>query len=268
MTDLATVKERQRDMWGSADYASVGARILIVSELLCEAADITGGDRVLDVATGTGNTALAASRRFADAVGVDYQPTLLERARQRAQAEGLPVRFEEGDAESLPFADGAFDAVLSTCGAMFAPDQQATADEMVRVCRPGGRIGMVNWTPQSWVAALGKTVAAYAPPPDGVPSPVLWGDRDHLETLFGDRVTIEAPTRQFLFRFASPEQHVEFFCDVYPPIVAPLARLDDDGRQALRADVLDLARQFDIAEQPDALVLPLEYLEVVATVTG
>jgi SAM-dependent methyltransferase len=173
-----------------------------------------------------------------------------------------------GDAEALPFADDAFDVVLSTCGAMFAPNQQRTADELVRVCRPGGRIGMVNWTPQSWVAEVGKTVGAYAPPPEDVPSPVLWGDRDHLAALFGDRVTIEAPAKEFRFRFASAEQHVDYMCDVYPPLVAALARLDEDGRAALRADLLDLARRFDIVEDPDTLVLPLEYLEVVVTVTG
>ena len=145
--DIATIKQRQQAAWSSGDYATVGARFPITAELLCEAVDLRAGERVLDVACGNGNAALAAARRFCQVTGIDYVPALLERARQRAQAEGLQVDFQEADAEDLPFPDDSFDAVLSTCGAMFAPDQERTAAELLRVCRPGGRIGMVNWTP-------------------------------------------------------------------------------------------------------------------------
>jgi ubiquinone/menaquinone biosynthesis C-methylase UbiE len=268
MTDLGAVKERQQQMWGTANYASVGARVVLVSELLCEAVDLQGGERVLDVACGNGNTALAASRRFADVVGVDYQPRLLEQARERAAVEGLPARFEEADAEALPFDDDSFDVVLSTCGVMFAPDHQRAADELVRVCRPGGRIGMVNWTPSSWVAEVGRTVGRYVPPPQGVLPPVLWGEHDHLASLFGDRVSLTAPTRQFLFRFASAQQHVDYFSENYPPIVAALGQLDEQSRGKLRDELRELAERMNVAEDKEGLVLPLEYLEVVATVRG
>lgn len=261
--DLGAVKEKQRDMWGTANYGGIGSRILLVSELLCDAVDLRGGERVLDVACGNGNTALAAARRFADVTGVDYQPRLLDEARARADVEGYDIDLREGDAEALPFADESFDVVLSSCGAMFAPDQKSTANELVRVCRPGGRIGMVNWTPDSWVARLGKTVAQYAPPPDGVPSPVRWGDPEHLADLFGAAVEISAPVRTFHFRFASAEDHADHFCKEYPPIVAALSRIDHQSASALRHDIVRLAEEMDVSEG-DGIVLPLSYLEVVA----
>lgn len=261
--DLKALKQNQRTMWGTANYAGIGARILLVSELLCEAVDLQGGEQVLDVACGNGNAALAAARRFADVTGVDYQPRLLDQARERAMAEGFEIDFQEGDAEALAFADDSFDAVLSTCGAMFAPDQHQTAHELLRVCRSGGRIGMVNWTPDSWVARLSRTVAQYAPPPPGVPSPMLWGDRDHLAELFGDQAEISAPERTFSFRFASAEQHADYFSTEYPPIVAALSRIDDRQGAALRRDIVSLAEEMN-ASDGDGIVLPLTYLEVVA----
>lgn len=261
-TDLQAVKENQRSMWGTANYAGVGSRILLVSELLCEAVDLQGGERVLDVACGNGNTSLAAARRFADVTGCDYQPRLLEKARRRAEAEQLDVDFREGDAEELPFGDGEFDVVLSTCGAMFAPDQRQTASELLRVCRPGGRIGMVNWTPTSWVAELGRIIGGYTPPPPGLPSPVEWGDPTHLAALFGSDVDITAPERTFLFRFPSAEAHAEYFATDYPPIAAALAQLDDQRSASLHQDIVDLAARFDVSTG-DSLVLPLAYREVV-----
>lgn len=260
--DLQAVKEQQRSMWGTANYASVGSRILLVSELLCEAVDLQGGERVLDVACGNGNAALAAARRFADVTGCDYQPRLLEQARARAQAEQLDVDFREGDAEALPFGDDEFDVVLSACGAMFAPDQERTASELVRVCRPGGRIGMVNWTPTSWVGEVGRLIGSYTPPPPGVPSPVLWGDRDRLDELFGSDVEIAAPEKTFMFRFRSAEEHADYFARDYPPVVAALGKLDHGAAAALRQDLIDLARRFNEAPEP-ALAFPMRYLEVV-----
>lgn len=260
---LDQVKQRQRAMWGEADYAGVGARIPVVSELLCEAVDLQGGERVLDVACGNGNAALAAARRFAEVTGVDYQPRLLERARRRAAAEGLEVDFREGDAEALDFEDESFDVVLSACGAMFAPDQERTAAELRRVCRRGGRIGMVNWTPTSWVAELGRTVARYVPPPAGVRPPVEWGDPARLRELLGADVDLQAPRRTFSFRFPSVQAHVQYFCENYPPIAVALDALDEEEGERLRADIADLAARFDSAPG-DSVVLPLEYLEVVA----
>lgn len=260
--DRDAVKQRQQNMWGTANYSGVGSRILLVSELLCEAVDLQGGEKVLDVACGNGNTALAAARRFADVTGCDYQPRLLQQARARAEAEGLPVDFREGDAEALPFQAGSFDVVLSTCGAMFAPDQERTASELLRVCRSGGRIGMVNWTPTSWVAQLGRTVGEYVPPPPGIPSPVLWGDPGHLEKLFGDEVEIRAPKRTFHFRFPSAEAHTDYFATEYPPIASALGRVDEKQAASLRRDIQELATRFDVGSG-DGLILPLDYLEVV-----
>jgi SAM-dependent methyltransferase len=191
--DIATIKQRQQAAWASGDYAAVGSRLLLTAELLCEAVDLRAGERVLDVACGNGNAALAAARRFCQVTGVDYVPELLERARERVQAEGLEATFQEADAEDLPFPDNSFDVVLSTCGAMFAPDQERTAAELLRVCRPGGRIGMVNWVPDGYVGELFRTIGRYLPPPLGLRPPVQWGSEERLRKLFGPEVTIEAP---------------------------------------------------------------------------
>ena len=182
LPDLDPLKAAQREAWSAGDYRPLGAKMLPAAELLCEAAGIRAGLRVLDVATGTGNAALAAARRGCNAVGVDFAPPQLEAARVRAAAEGLDAQFVEGDAEQLPFPDASFDAVLSVFGAMFAPDQHRVARELLRVCRPGGRIAMANWTPA--LAPFFEIVAAYAPPPAGIDSPLLWGTRERLEELF------------------------------------------------------------------------------------
>lgn len=264
MTNLGVVKEKQRAAWSSGDYASVGNRILIVSELLCDAVDVRAGERVLDVATGTGNAALAAARRFADVIGVDYVPSLLDRARLRAEAEGVDADFRVGDAEALEFEDDSFDVVLSACGAMFAPDHRRTASELVRVCKPGGRIGMVNWCPDGYVGELFRAIAAHVPPPAGVEPPGRWGDENYLRDLWGDTATIAAPRKTFLFRFPSPEHHVDFFARHYGPTVKAFEAVGDEGREALLGDILDAVGRFNRADD-GALVLQMDYLEVVAT---
>ena len=256
------IKQRQQAAWAAGDYAAVGARILITSELLCESVDLRAGEQVLDVACGSGNASLAAARRFCQVVGVDYVPALLERARQRAVAEGLEATFQEADAEALPFPDGSFDVVLSTCGAMFAPDQEQTASELLRVCRPGGRIGMVNWTPDSYVGELFQAIGRHLPPPPGLRPPVLWGSQERLRELFGSEVTISAPRRSFLWRFPSAEHQTEFFATFYGPTFKALEALDSDRSHALRAEMLKLARRFDVADD-DTLVLRMDYLEAV-----
>jgi SAM-dependent methyltransferase len=260
--DIVTVKQRQQTAWASGDYAAVGTRLLLTAELLCESVDLRAGERVLDVACGNGNAALAAARRFCPVVGVDYVPALLERARQRAQAEGLEASFQEADAEALPFPDASFDVVLSTCGAMFAPDQEQTAAELLRVCRPGGRIGMVNWVPDGYVGELFRTIGRYLPPPPGLRPPVLWGSQERLAELFGHEVAISAPRRSFLWRFPSAEHQAAFFATFYGPTVKTLAAVGDRAAD-LRADMVEAARRFDVSEDGDTLVLRMDYLEAV-----
>jgi SAM-dependent methyltransferase len=258
--DIATVKQRQQAAWAAGDYSAVGTRLLPVAELLCDAVDLRAGERVLDVACGNGNATLAAARRFALATGIDYVPALLDRARQRAQADGLDATFHEADAEDLPFPDNSFDVVLSTCGAMFAPDQHQTAAELLRVTRPGGRIGMVNWTPDSYVGQLFAAIGRRLPPPPGVQPPSRWGDPEHLRELFGPTVTITAPRRSFGWRFPSPEHQVEFFATFYGPVVKALATLGPDQGAALRADMLELVKRFDVADDATT-ILRMDYLE-------
>jgi SAM-dependent methyltransferase len=260
--DTTAIKQRQQATWASGDYAAVGSRFPLIAELLCEAVDLRAGERVLDVACGNGNAALAAARRFCQVTGVDYVPELLERARRRAVAEGLDVAFEEADAEHLPFPDGTFDAVLSTCGAMFAPDQERTAAELLRVCRPGGRIGMINWTPDSYVAALFQTIGRYVPPPPGLRPPVQWGSEERLRELFGPDVTISAPRRSFGWRFPSAEHQVEFFASFYGPANRAVAAVPADRASDLKAEMWEAVRRFDVSDD-DTLVLRMDYLEPV-----
>jgi len=260
--DTATIKQRQQAAWAAGDYAAVGTRLLLTAELLCEAVDLRAGELVLDVACGNGNASLAAARRFCQVVGVDYVPALLDRARQRARAEGLEVSFQEADAEALPFPDASFDAVLSTCGAMFAPDQEQTAAELLRVCRPGGRIGMVNWTPDSYVAELFQAIGRYVPPPPGLRPPVLWGDEERLRELFGAEVTISAPRRSFRWRFPSAEHQARFFATFYGPANKALATLEADRAAALEAEMVETVKRFNVADDA-TLVLRMDYLQAV-----
>jgi ubiquinone/menaquinone biosynthesis C-methylase UbiE len=260
--DLATLKSRQQAAWSSGDYAVIGTTLQIVGEMLCEAVDLRSGQRVLDVAAGNGNATLAAARRFADVVSTDYVGSLLERGRERAKAERLPVAFQEADAEALPFADASFDVVLSTFGVMFTPNQQRAASELIRVCRPGGKIGLANWTPESFIGRLFKTIGKYVPPAPGMKSPALWGSKAHLDTLFASKGAIAAQSRNFVFRYKAPKQWVEIFRAYYGPIVKAFAAIDPDARERLEADLYALLDEFNIAED-GTLVVPSEYLEVV-----
>ncbi|WP_198320894.1 class I SAM-dependent methyltransferase [Azohydromonas aeria] len=263
--DLAAVKARQRAAWSSGDYCVVGTTLQIVGESLCEAMDLRAGQRVLDVAAGNGNASLAAARRWCAVTSTDYVGALLERGRERAEAERLDMDFREADAEALPFDDGAFDAVLSTFGAMFAPDAPRVAAEMLRVCRPGGRIGMANWTPQGFIGQLFKTIGRHVPPPAGVSSPALWGTRERIDALLGPGAAgIEVATRHFAFRYRSPEHLLQVFRTYYGPVLKAFAALDEAGQTALANDILDLAGSFNRAED-GTLVAPSEYLEIVVT---
>ena len=262
--DLATIKSRQQIAWGSGDYAMIGTTLQIVGETLCEAVDLRSNQRVLDVAAGNGNATLAAARRFAEVVSTDYVATLLERGRERAAADRLTVTFQEADAENLPFGDASVDVVLSTFGGMFTPNQQKAASELVRVCRPGGKIGLANWTPDSFVGQVFKAIGKYIPPAPGMKSPMLWGDRAHLDTLFGSAGTIAAERKTFVFRYRSPGHWVEMFKEYYGPMVKALAAVDADARRSLLAALQATARKFNVAEDGTA-VMPGDYLEVVVT---
>ena len=262
--DLEAIKGVQQKTWSEGDFAVVATIIQVVSENLCEAVDLMPGERVLDVACGSGNTAIAAARRFTDVTGVDYVPSLLDRGRERAEAERLEIEFLEGDAERLPFEDGSFDVVLSTFGVMFAPDQQRTADELLRVTRPGGRIAMANWTPDGFNGQMFKAVGKHAPPPPGVQPPPLWGTEDRVRQLFGDRVSsIEANERVANMRFRSPDHYMEFFRTYFGPTVMAFKRVGEEGAPALERDLRELIDRFNRAGDGVA-VMPATYLEVVA----
>jgi ubiquinone/menaquinone biosynthesis C-methylase UbiE len=263
-TDLVAVKKRQQATWASGDFSVVAARIVLVSELLAEAADLRPGWDVLDVACGSGNATLAAARSGTHAVGVDYVSALLEDARARALAEGLDVEFRVGDAEALPVQDASVDAVLSVFGTMFAPDHQRTADEIVRVARPGGRVALASWTPDGFIGQMFKVVTAHVPSPAGLSSPLLWGTPEHLTGLFGDAVEhARHEVRTSVFRFASAEQFVAFFRRWYGPTLKAFESLDEAGRSALATDLAALATRFDRNHDGDGVAIPATYLESV-----
>jgi ubiquinone/menaquinone biosynthesis C-methylase UbiE len=262
--DLSTIKGRQQLAWSSGDYAIVGTTLQIVGETLCEAVDLRSNQRVLDVAAGNGNATLAAARRFADVVSTDYVGALLEGGRRRAEADRLPVMFQEADAEALPFADASFDVVLSTFGVMFTPNQDKAARELLRVCRPGGKIGLANWTPESFIGQMFRVLGKYVPPVAGVAPPSLWGTKARLDTLFGSQAVVATESRTFVFRYKSPAHWLEIFRDYYGPVLKAFASLNPESRKALEKDLYALLDQNNAAKD-GTLVLPSEYLEVVIT---
>jgi SAM-dependent methyltransferase len=267
--DLEAVKAVQQQMWSKGDFARVGMTIVIVSERLCEAAEVTPNERVLDVACGSGNTAIAAARRFAKVTGVDYVAALLDHARERAKAELVEdIEFHEGDAERLDFEDASFDCVLSTFGVMFAPDHQRAAAELLRVTRPGGRIGLACWTPDGYIGQMFKTVAKHAPPPPGVAPPPLWGTEEHLRELFGDGISdLRAERRECVMRYPSAEFGLDYMKRWFGPTQMAFERVGPEGEQALADDLIGLANGHNMAGDL-AMVVPSAYLEVVATRAG
>ncbi|KAF1695157.1 class I SAM-dependent methyltransferase [Pseudoxanthomonas daejeonensis] len=263
--DLAAVKQRQQAAWSSGNYAVVGTTLQIVGETLAEAVDLRWDERVLDVAAGNGNATLAAARRGGRVVSTDYVPSLLELGRARAQAEQLDVVIQEADAEALPFADASFDVVLSTFGVMFTPDHARAADELARVCRPGGRIAMANWTPDGFIGQMFKVLGKHLPPPAGVQPPSRWGTREHLQALFGDRAAaIVATPRTFNFRYRSAAHMIDVFRTWYGPVQKAFQALPADRAADLRADLAALMERMDQGGGA-GLVLPSEYLEIVVT---
>ena len=263
--DLAALKARQQGAWSSGDYAVIGTTLQIVGEQLCEALDIRAGQKVLDVAAGNGNVSLAAARRWCNVVATDYVPALLGRARERAAAERLEIAFREADAEALPFQDNSFDVVVSTFGVMFTPDQDKAAAELIRVCRPNGKIGLANWTPEGFVGQIFKTIGKYLPPPAGAKSPAQWGTRARINEMFEAQATsINIESRNFVFRYQSPEHWLQVFKSYYGPVLKAFAALDTQAQNALADDLVALIDRFN--RSGDAgVVIPSEYLEIVIT---
>jgi ubiquinone/menaquinone biosynthesis C-methylase UbiE len=263
--DFDALKARQYGAWSSGDYAVIGATLQIVGEELCETLDLRAGQRVLDVAAGNGNVTLAAARRWCDVVSTDYVGALLERGRARASADGLAVEFREADAEALPFDNETFDAVVSTFGVMFTPNQDRAAGELIRVCKRGGKIGLANWTPEGFVGQLFKTIGKYLPPPAGARSPALWGTEARIREMFGASASdIRAERRHFVFRYKSPEHFLEMFRACYGPVLKAFAALDADNQNALKRDILALIGTMNRSDD-GTMVLPGEYLEIAIT---
>ena len=259
--DYAAIKVKQKATWGAGDYAVIGTTLQIVGERLIEAVDLRAGENVLDVAAGNGNATLAAARQHANVTSTDYVGALLERGKERADAERLTVTYKEADAEALPFADGSFDAVISTFGVMFTPNQEKSASEMSRVTRKGGRIGMANWTPESYIGQLFKIIGKHLPPPAGVKSPSLWGSEARLAELFPGH-KVKATKQIFHFRYHSPEHWLDTFRTWYGPTNRAFAALDEAGQAALQADILELLGRMNRGGK-GTLIVPSEYLEVV-----
>jgi ubiquinone/menaquinone biosynthesis C-methylase UbiE len=261
--DLKALKARQQATWSAGDYAIVGTTLQIVGERLCEAVDLRAGERVLDVAAGNGNASLAAARRFGDVTSTDYVPGLLEAAGRRATADGLALDLQVADAENLPFADASFDVVLSTFGVMFTADHHAAARELLRVVRPGGRIGLANWTPEGFIGRLFAIIGKHVPPPPGAKSPALWGTHSWIDAEFAPQAAGVAVTRQtFVFRYRSPEHWLEVFQTWYGPVLKAFSALDPAGKAALSSDILALIDAFSTAGD-GSVVIPAEYLEIV-----
>lgn len=261
VSNLSTDKQRQRATWASGDYAEIATLIVPVAERLTDAADLRAGWKVLDVATGSGNAAIAAARLGGDVVGIDYVPALLERARERAAAERLSIAFLDGDVEALPLADGSFDAVLSVFGAMFAPDHRRTAAELVRVLRPGGTIALASWTPEGFLGALFRTVSDHLPPPAGLVSPMQWGTERHLLQLFGDEVTWRHRRRTFTFRFSSADAFVDTFVRYYGPTLKAV----EAAGPALEDDLRALVHGWNRLPDDGPIAVPGAYLESIGT---
>lgn len=263
--DFDAVKSRQQATWGSGNYAVIGTTLQITGESLCEALDVSAGERVLDVAAGNGNASLAAARRGCQVIASDYVGALLEGTAARASSEGLHIECREADAEALPFADASFDVVLSTFGVMFTPDQERAAAELVRVCRSDGRIGLTTWTPTGFIGRMFKVVGGHIPPPAGLRSPLEWGTQDRLADLFAGAASIDARPRQFVFRYRNEQDWLDTFRTFYGPTLKAFAAAGEEGGKALERDLLDLAAAHNTATD-GTFKVPSDYLEVVIRV--
>jgi SAM-dependent methyltransferase len=262
--DLSVVRTRQRQSWATGDTPVVVRPLVIVAENLCEAVELHPNQKVLDIGTATGNTAMAAARRYCEVTGVDYVAALLKVAEERASVERLPITFLEADAEQLPFSDSAFDAVLSVFGVMFAPNQEQAASELLRVCRSGGKIGLANWTTDGFFGKMGQIMRTYIPASPGLKSPGLWGTEKRLRELFGEEVVaFQARKQSFLHRYRSIQHAVEVTCKDLGSVVMALEALDPISRKGLIQDVQSIFEQANQASD-GSVIVAAEYLEVVA----
>jgi len=262
--DLSLVKVRQQQAWSTGDIPIIARPLVGVAENLCEAVELHSSQKVLDVATCTGNVALAAARRYCEVTGIDYTPSVLEYARKRAEIERLSITFLEADAEHIPFPSASFDVVLSVLGVMFTPNQEQAASEILRVCRPGGKIGLANWTPDGFFRDIGQIMAAYAPPPLGLKPPALWGSEDYLLQLFGEGIaSIQTTKRYFFHRYRSIEHAVSVTCNDFGPAVTALQSLEPEARVRLTQDIRGMFERANKVSDGSVMV-PAEYLEVVA----
>lgn len=263
--DYSAIKAKQNAAWSSGDYARIGVTLQITGEELAEAVDVRPAMKVLDVAAGNGNATLAFARRFADVLSTDYVESLLNSGRARAEAEGLAPEYQIADAEALPFADHVFDIVVSTFGVMFAPNQMQSASEMMRVARPGGQIAMANWTPESFIGALFKTLGRHVPPPAGVQSPAMWGNEHWINETFDPAAKEIAFVRKmFNFRYPSPENFVEFFKTYYGPVHKAFIAVGEAGEENLNADILATIADYNTATD-GTMMVPSEYAEIIIT---
>ncbi|WP_247743983.1 MULTISPECIES: class I SAM-dependent methyltransferase [unclassified Shimia] len=262
--DYKAIKTKQNAAWSSGDYAKIGSTLQITGEMLAEATAPAHGATVLDVAGGNGNATLAFARRWCAVTSTDYVPALLEAGRIRAEADKLEVTFQVADAEDLPFEDGQFDISTSTFGVMFTPNQEQSAREMSRVVRAGGKIAMANWTPDSFIGHLFKTLGRHVPPPAGVQSPARWGNRDWIEAQFGPTAeTIAFELKNFNFRYASPDHFIDFFRTYYGPVHKAFLAVGD-AAEALETDMRATIAQFNVATD-GSMIVPSEYAEIVIT---
>ncbi|GCE07678.1 class I SAM-dependent methyltransferase [Dictyobacter aurantiacus] len=262
--DLSAIKAHQQQSWTVGDIPIIARPLVGVAENLCEAVELHPCQKVLDVATCTGNVALGAARRYCEVTGIDYTASFLEVARERAAVERLSIDFIEADAENLPFPSASFDVVLSAFGVMFTPDQEKAASELLRVCRSGGKIGLVNWTPDGFFRKLNSVMQNYAPAPLGVKPPGLWGNEEYVRELLGDEVvSLQARKRYFYHRYRSLQHATDVTCNDFGPTITMLQMLAPDAREQLIREMREMFEQSNKATD-GTVVVPAEYLEVVA----
>jgi SAM-dependent methyltransferase len=263
--DYPAIKAKQNAAWASGDYSRIGVTLQIVGESLAETMDLSPGASVLDVAAGNGNATLAFARRMCLVTSTDYVDTLLARGRARAEAEALEVRYEIADAEQLPYNEGTFDAVVSTFGVMFAPNQEKAASELLRVCRRDGKVGLANWTPAGFIGEVFKTLGRHVAPPIGLSSPARWGTESWISQTFGPQArAIAVEHRAFVFRYDSPERFIDVFRAFYGPIHKAFLALAPNGQTALFADLLDTIARFNTVSD-GSMRVPSDYAQVVIT---
>jgi ubiquinone/menaquinone biosynthesis C-methylase UbiE len=262
--DYRAITARQQATWATGDFNEIARQIIPVSEALVRACDPRAGQRVLDVACGSGNAALIAARRYCEVSGIDYVPSLIERAAQRAAAEGTPIDFRVGDAQALDFPDGHFDLVLSVFGVMFAPDQERAAGELLRVCRPGGKIGLCCWIPEGFGGEFFRIVARYVPPPEGLKTPFRWGTEAGVTELLGAGSASIAVEKRVTHQYYRSIDHAFEVCRAYlGPISRALQMLDAANQASLRRDLMSFFETYNRATD-GTVVMEGEYLEIVA----